>query len=149
MTMSRWKSGEPGMSLWALLKPSPWTPSWSTWVGTGCKSSPSWSRWCSSSHPSRRSCPLAKVSSSTWIKRHSLKPSFSFVFSVAFERFETKGSKQPGADLLVSKLTFIGLHLLTICLGVYKINAMGLLPTTTSDMLAFLPHKHVLEYAAL
>ncbi|SAL97773.1 hypothetical protein [Absidia glauca] len=58
-------------------------------------------------------------------------------------------SKQPGADLLVSKLTFIGLHLLTICLGVYKINAMGLLPTTTSDMLAFLPHKHVQEYAAL
>ncbi|KAI8342642.1 hypothetical protein BC941DRAFT_389691 [Chlamydoabsidia padenii] len=66
-----------------------------------------------------------------------------------FERFETKGSKQPGADLLVSKLTFIGLNLLTICLGIYKIDAMGLLPTTSSDWLAFLPHKQVLEYAAI
>ncbi|KAI8092968.1 uncharacterized protein BX664DRAFT_328614 [Halteromyces radiatus] len=66
-----------------------------------------------------------------------------------FERFETKGSKQPGADLMISKLTFIGLHIITICLGIYKVNAMGLLPTTTSDWLAFLPHKHVLEYASI
>ncbi|KAI9307201.1 hypothetical protein BJ944DRAFT_262318 [Cunninghamella echinulata] len=66
-----------------------------------------------------------------------------------FERFETKGSTQPGADLLLAKLTFIGLHLLTICLGIYKLNGMGLLPTTTSDWLAFLPPKQVIEYASI
>ncbi|KAI8071760.1 hypothetical protein BC940DRAFT_293660 [Gongronella butleri] len=62
-----------------------------------------------------------------------------------FERFETKGSTS--ADLLQAKLAYIGLNLVVICLGVYKVNAMGLLPTTTSDWLAFLPHKHALEYA--
>lgn len=56
----------------------------------------------------------------------------------AFGRFE---SKETAADLIVPKLLFIGLHLLTVLLGVYKVNAMGLLPTTTSDWLAFLPHK--------
>ncbi|KAI8384721.1 uncharacterized protein BYT42DRAFT_597823 [Radiomyces spectabilis] len=69
-----------------------------------------------------------------------------------FERFETPGAAaraQPGADLLLPKLTFIAIHVLTMLLGVYKINAMGLLPTTTSDWLAFLPPKHVLEYSAL
>ncbi|KAG0174359.1 hypothetical protein DFQ28_006658 [Apophysomyces sp. BC1034] len=69
----------------------------------------------------------------------------------AFERFESTGPSraQPGADLLLPKLAFIGLHVLTILLGVYKINAMGLLPTTTSDWLAFLQPKEILEYASL
>ncbi|CAO3621028.1 unnamed protein product [Cunninghamella blakesleeana] len=66
-----------------------------------------------------------------------------------FERFETKGSTYPGADLLLVKLTFIGLHILTMCLGIYKVNGMGLLPTTTSDWLAFLPPKQVMEYAVI
>ncbi|KAL1931554.1 hypothetical protein VTP01DRAFT_9697 [Rhizomucor pusillus] len=63
-----------------------------------------------------------------------------------FERFETKNG---AADLLVPKALYIGLHLLTILLGVYKVNAMGLLPTTTSDWLGFLQPKQVLEYAAI
>ncbi|ORX58827.1 DUF1077-domain-containing protein [Hesseltinella vesiculosa] len=62
-----------------------------------------------------------------------------------FERFETKGSNN--GELLRAKLAFIGLHIVTIGLGIYKVNTMGLLPTTTSDWLAFLPPKHVLEYA--
>ncbi|KAL0092006.1 hypothetical protein J3Q64DRAFT_1726504 [Phycomyces blakesleeanus] len=68
-----------------------------------------------------------------------------------FERFESKGAaaKRPEADLLLPKLTYIGLQLVIILLGVYKINNMGLLPTTTSDWLAFLPHKEVLEYASI
>ncbi|KAJ8651434.1 hypothetical protein O0I10_013016 [Lichtheimia ornata] len=63
-----------------------------------------------------------------------------------FGRFE---SKETAAELIVPKLLFIGLHLLTVLLGVYKVNAMGLLPTTTSDWLAFLPHKQMLEHVEL
>ncbi|KAI8141197.1 hypothetical protein BJV82DRAFT_619661 [Fennellomyces sp. T-0311] len=63
-----------------------------------------------------------------------------------FSRFD---SKEAAAELMVPKLVFLGLHILTMLLGVYKVNAMGLLPTTTSDWLAFLPHKQVLEYVAL
>ncbi|KAI9270344.1 hypothetical protein BDA99DRAFT_501512 [Phascolomyces articulosus] len=63
-----------------------------------------------------------------------------------FSRFE---SKETAAELIMPKLLFIGLQVVTMLLGVYKVNAMGLLPTTTSDWLAFLPHKQVLEYVAL
>ncbi|KAI9032861.1 hypothetical protein CLU79DRAFT_677452, partial [Phycomyces nitens] len=56
-----------------------------------------------------------------------------------FERFESKGAaaKRPEADLLLPKLAFIGLQIVIMLLGVYKVNNMGLLPTTTSDWLAF------------
>ncbi|KAI8087957.1 DUF1077-domain-containing protein [Gilbertella persicaria] len=65
-----------------------------------------------------------------------------------FSRFETTGEarSKPGADLLLPKLTFIGLHFVTILLGVYKVNAMGLLPNTTSDWLAFIPPKDMVEF---
>lgn len=49
---------------------------------------------------------------------------------------------------MMPKLAFIGLHIVTILLGVYKVNAMGLLPNTTSDWLAFIKPKEILEYAA-
>ncbi|KAF7732043.1 ER membrane protein complex subunit 4 [Apophysomyces ossiformis] len=67
----------------------------------------------------------------------------------AFERFESTGASrsQPGADLLLPKLAFIALHVLTMLLGIYKVNAMGLLPTTTSDWLAFLqPKENMPQY---
>ncbi|OBZ84204.1 ER membrane protein complex subunit 4 [Choanephora cucurbitarum] len=64
-----------------------------------------------------------------------------------FSRFETTDAK-PGANLWMPKLTFIGLHFVTILLGIYKVNVMGLLPTTVSDWLAFIPPKQVLEFAA-
>ncbi|KAG2208132.1 hypothetical protein INT47_010494 [Mucor saturninus] len=67
-----------------------------------------------------------------------------------FSRFESTGAAryQPGADLLMVKLAFVGLHIVTICLGVYKVNAMGLLPNTASDWLAFIKPKEILEFAA-
>ncbi|KAG2204883.1 hypothetical protein INT46_009836 [Mucor plumbeus] len=71
-----------------------------------------------------------------------------------FSRFESdtvptaQGKPQPKVDLMMPKLTFIGLHFITILLGVYKVNAMGLLPNTTSDWLSFIKPKEILEYAA-
>ncbi|KAI8877396.1 DUF1077-domain-containing protein [Backusella circina FSU 941] len=67
-----------------------------------------------------------------------------------FSRFESTGAakEQPGADLLVPKLAFIGLHIVTILLGVYKVNTMGLLPNTTSDWLSFIKPKDILEFSA-
>ncbi|KAI8638027.1 hypothetical protein BD408DRAFT_423560 [Parasitella parasitica] len=73
-----------------------------------------------------------------------------------FSRFEsdtaststTQEKSQPKVDLMMPKLTFIGLHIITILLGVYKVNAMGLLPNTASDWLAFIKPKEILEYAA-
>ncbi|ORZ02426.1 hypothetical protein BCR43DRAFT_481532 [Syncephalastrum racemosum] len=62
-----------------------------------------------------------------------------------FSRFETKDS----TELLMPKFVFLFLQLVVMMLGVYKVNAMGLLPTTTSDWLAFLEPKKVLEYAAV
>ena len=71
---------------------------------------------------------------------------YIFIYLLDFSRFE---SKETAVELIMPKLLFVGLHILTMLLGVYKVNAMGLLPTTTSDWLAFLPHKQVLEYVAL
>jgi hypothetical protein len=45
--------------------------------------------------------------------------------------------------LLLPKLAFVGLQIATMGLGVYKLGAMGLLPTSHSDWLAFLPPKEV------
>ncbi|KAF3903346.1 hypothetical protein AA313_de0207445 [Arthrobotrys entomopaga] len=39
--------------------------------------------------------------------------------------------------LVTVKLAYIGLQLLTIAIGIWKVNAMGLLPTTRSDWLAW------------
>ncbi|EGX49084.1 hypothetical protein AOL_s00079g38 [Orbilia oligospora ATCC 24927] len=39
--------------------------------------------------------------------------------------------------LLTVKLAYIGLQILTIVIGIWKVNAMGLLPTTRSDWLAW------------
>ncbi|KAG2174915.1 hypothetical protein INT43_005977 [Umbelopsis isabellina] len=68
-----------------------------------------------------------------------------------FERFEPTGAAKnhPEASLLQAKATFLAFQLVTIGLGVYKINAMGLLPTTTSDWLAFMPPKQVSDTAAI
>jgi hypothetical protein len=63
----------------------------------------------------------------------------------AFERFEINDSRRR-SDLTLPKLVFLAMHLLTILLGVYKLSAMGLLPT---DWLAFMEPKKILEYALL
>ncbi|KAI1321342.1 hypothetical protein EDD11_006679 [Mortierella claussenii] len=46
------------------------------------------------------------------------------------------------------KLIFMGLQVLTVFIGMWKLNAMGLLPTSRSDWLAFSHPKTALEYAA-
>ncbi|KAF9584504.1 hypothetical protein BGW38_006208 [Lunasporangiospora selenospora] len=72
----------------------------------------------------------------------------------AFERYEsTRVEQRAGAGLLsgplaLPKLAFIALQIMTILLGMWKLNAMGLLPTSSSDWLAFLDPKVPLEFGA-
>jgi hypothetical protein len=51
------------------------------------------------------------------------------------------------SQLSFPKLTFVAMQILTILLGMWKLNAMGLLPTSHSDWLAFLDPKTPLEFA--
>ncbi|KAF9583067.1 hypothetical protein BGW38_010327, partial [Lunasporangiospora selenospora] len=69
--------------------------------------------------------------------------------SQVFEKYESS-VKVPFLDdrLAFPKLTFVAMQILTILLGMWKLNAMGLLPTSHSDWLAFLEPKTALEYAA-
>ena len=127
-------NSEPGMLHGVQPRVFPWMPSWFIWQETVCRSLVSWSRLCSSWIQRKPSCRCSRVSESSI---DYININFPFT-CLAFGRFE---SKETAADLIVPKLLFIGLHLLTVLLGVYKVNAMGLLPTTTSDWLAFLPHK--------
>ncbi|PBP28078.1 putative ER membrane DUF1077 domain protein [Diplocarpon rosae] len=52
----------------------------------------------------------------------------------AFERFESEGTK---AQLLIVKAVYVAMQILALALGVWKVNGMGLLPTTRSDWLAW------------
>lgn len=51
-----------------------------------------------------------------------------------FAPFETPGT---AGRLLGVKLVYIACNLLMLALGIWKVNAMGLLPTTRSDWLAW------------
>ncbi|KAF9546467.1 hypothetical protein EC957_009680 [Mortierella hygrophila] len=71
--------------------------------------------------------------------------------SQVFERYETPSPVKVSfmdSKLALPKVTFVALQLLTILFGMYKLNAMGLLPTSHSDWLAFMDPKTPLEYAA-
>ncbi|KAJ9635882.1 hypothetical protein H2201_000124 [Coniosporium apollinis] len=59
-----------------------------------------------------------------------------------FSRFETEGTR---SKMLGVKLTFIAMNLLALGLGIYKVDAMGLLPTTRSDWLAWESGRDYLE----
>jgi ER membrane protein complex subunit 4 len=50
----------------------------------------------------------------------------------AFQRFETEGTRD---RLLLAKAVYVLTNCLVLALGVWKINQMGLLPTTRSDWL--------------
>ncbi|CAG8450235.1 2331_t:CDS:2 [Ambispora leptoticha] len=63
-----------------------------------------------------------------------------------FERYESSKNQ---SQLLLPKITFVLLQLLTMALGLYKCSAMGLLPTATSDWLAFMEPKQIIEYSAM
>ncbi|CAO3565472.1 unnamed protein product [Mortierella alpina] len=68
-----------------------------------------------------------------------------------FERYETVSPVKVAFmdnKLALPKLTYIALQILTILLGMWKLNSMGLLPTSHSDWLAFLDPKTASEYAA-
>ncbi|KAI9804547.1 MAG: hypothetical protein M1825_001447 [Sarcosagium campestre] len=64
----------------------------------------------------------------------------------AFARFETDGTR---ARLWGCKAVYVLMQLAALALGVWKVNGMGLLPTTRSDWLAWETLRVPLERAVL
>ncbi|ODA77696.1 hypothetical protein RJ55_06298 [Drechmeria coniospora] len=62
----------------------------------------------------------------------------------AFERFETVGDS---SKLLQTKLVYVAMQLVALAVGVWKINAMGLLPTTRSDWLMWESQRESIDQA--
>ncbi|KAG4436438.1 hypothetical protein IFR05_008093 [Cadophora sp. M221] len=62
----------------------------------------------------------------------------------AFEKFESPGTK---AQLLMVKAVYVAMQILALALGVWKVNGMGLLPTTRSDWLAWETSRVPMETA--
>ncbi|KAI5854228.1 hypothetical protein BZA05DRAFT_393585 [Tricharina praecox] len=62
-----------------------------------------------------------------------------------FSRFD---NERTHARLWPVKLAFIALQIATIALGIWKVNGMGLLPTTRSDWLAWERERQPMEYSA-
>lgn len=61
-----------------------------------------------------------------------------------FERYESPKTRP---HLMLPKLVYVILQLLTMALGLYKCFSMGLLPTATSDWLAFMePRQEIIYY---
>jgi hypothetical protein len=59
-------------------------------------------------------------------------------YSMVFANLESGAPKSFLADkLILPKLTFCGIQVVLLGLGLYKCNSMGLLPTSQSDWLAF------------
>ena len=52
------------------------------------------------------------------------------------------------ADLLMPMLMFVGVQLICMFMGLYKLNSMGLLPTTSADWLSYLPSRIYEEQSA-
>ncbi|KAG0254003.1 hypothetical protein BG011_006024 [Mortierella polycephala] len=70
--------------------------------------------------------------------------------SQVFERYETLSPVKVSfmnSKLALPKLAFVAMQILTILLGMWKLNSMGLLPTSHSDWLAFLDPKVPLEHS--
>ncbi|PLB37779.1 ER membrane protein complex subunit 4 [Aspergillus candidus] len=59
-----------------------------------------------------------------------------------FAKFETDGTR---AKLLGVKALYVVMQFLLLALGVWKVNAMGLLPTTRSDWLAWESERQPME----
>lgn len=64
--------------------------------------------------------------------------------NTVFSKFEGAGTS---GQLLGIKAAYVIMQLLLLGLGVYKVNAMGLLPTTRSDWLAWETERQPLERA--
>ncbi|KAI1108712.1 hypothetical protein F5Y14DRAFT_70631 [Nemania sp. NC0429] len=67
-----------------------------------------------------------------------------FGTSQAFERFESDTNK---AKILQVKLAYVAMQLVALGVGIWKVNGMGLLPTTRSDWLAWESQRDPLEHA--
>ena len=57
----------------------------------------------------------------------------------AFSKLE----EDDGGHILWMKIGYAAVNLLNVGLAIYKCNTMGLLPTTPSDWLEFMPHPEV------
>ncbi|ORY59665.1 uncharacterized protein BCR38DRAFT_488684 [Pseudomassariella vexata] len=64
--------------------------------------------------------------------------------NVAFEKFESDSNK---GKMLQVKLAYVAMQVVALALGIWKINAMGLLPTTRSDWLAWEEQREFSEHA--
>jgi len=62
----------------------------------------------------------------------------------AFEKFESPGLRE---KLLMVKVVYVAMQIIALALGVWKVNGMGLLPTTRSDWLAWETARDPLEVA--
>ncbi|KAK8052428.1 hypothetical protein PG993_003813 [Apiospora rasikravindrae] len=62
----------------------------------------------------------------------------------AFERFESETNR---GGIFQVKLAYIAAQLVALALGVWKVNGMGLLPTTRSDWLAWEAQRVPIEHA--
>ena len=59
----------------------------------------------------------------------------------AFAKLE----EDDGGHILWMKIGYAAVNLLNVGLAIYKCNTMGLLPTTPSDWLEFMPHPEVCD----
>ena len=64
--------------------------------------------------------------------------------NTVFSKFAGAGAS---SQILGIKAAYVVMQLLLLALGVYKVNAMGLLPTTRSDWLAWETERQPLERA--
>lgn len=64
--------------------------------------------------------------------------------NAAFAKYETPSTR---ARLVGVKAVYVLMQLLLLALGVWKVNGMGLLPTTRSDWLAWESERQPLEQA--
>ncbi|KAK3906002.1 ER membrane protein complex subunit 4 [Staphylotrichum tortipilum] len=62
----------------------------------------------------------------------------------AFERFETNTNR---AKIIQVKLAYVLMQFVALALGIWKVNGMGLLPTTRSDWLAWEAQREAVEHA--
>ncbi|ATY64552.1 ER membrane DUF1077 domain protein, putative [Cordyceps militaris CM01] len=62
----------------------------------------------------------------------------------AFERFQTETNS---GKILQTKLVYVAMQLGALALGIWKINGMGLLPTTRSDWLMWEAQREAIEHA--
>jgi hypothetical protein len=70
-------------------------------------------------------------------------------FQITKKNKKSAGQLDTGDPIFVPKIVFILCQLGVVSLGVWKCQSMGLLPTATSDWLAFMPAKVPVESMAV